>query len=130
MKPDAQLVKDETTPASFSRPKVVTQFTAGYVPPFDVASTIEKMLETVPPKYLNGLSEIVLTNTAGLPRKLRRSVTKSRGRKVKIVETAGLYHQAWKGRQAWIEIFVDNALGAPPQGWLRWLWRRGLFREG
>jgi hypothetical protein len=53
-------------------------------------------------------------------------VTKSRGRKVKIVETAGLYHQAWHGNPAWIEIFVDNAVGTPLGGWL---WRRGLFRE-
>ncbi|MDR3739031.1 MAG: hypothetical protein P4L40_08415 [Terracidiphilus sp.] len=95
-----------------------------------MASTVEKMLASVPPKYLNGLSEVVLTNTAGLPRKLRRSVTKSRGRKVRIVEARGLYHQAWHGKPAWIEIFVDNALGPPPGGWLRWLWLRGLFREG
>jgi hypothetical protein len=129
VKPAAQLVKEEAAPASFSRPKVVTQFTAGYIPPFDVVAAVEKMIETVPLKYLNGLSEIVLTNTAGLPRKLRRGVTKSRKRQVKFVETAGLYHQAWQGKPAWIEIFADNALGAPAGGWLRWLWSRGLFRE-
>ncbi len=129
MKQDAQFVKDGAALATFSRPKVVTQFTGGFVPPFNVAATVEKMVETVPPKYLNGLSEIVLTNTAALPRKLRRSVTKSRKRKVRIVETAGLYHQSWHGKQAWIEIFVDNALGAPPEGWLRWMWKWGLFRD-
>ena len=130
MKPGAQLVKDEATPASFSRPKVVTQFTAGYAPPFDVVATVEKMLDSVPPKFLNGLSEIVLTNTAGLSRRLCRSMTKSRGRKVRQAASAGLYFQAWKGRPEWIKIYVDNALGPLPEGWLRWLWRRGLFREG
>lgn len=129
MNPMAELAKNETAPLSVVRPEVVTQFTAGYVPPFDVASTVVKMIGTVPPKFLNGLSEVVLTNTAGLPRKLRRSVTKSRKRKVKIVETAGLYHQARHGRQAWIEIFVDNALGSLPQGWLRWLWSLSVLRE-
>lgn len=128
MKPDAQIVKDEGPPASFGRPKVVANFTAGFVPPFDVAASVEKMLDSVPPKYLNGLSEIVLTNTAGLSRKLRRSITKSRKRKVEIVRASGLYHRAWQGKQAWIEIFVDNALGALPGAWLRWLWRRRLFR--
>lgn len=126
MKPDAQLEEAEAAPASSSRPKVVTQFTAGYEPPFDVAATVEKMLETVPPKYLNGLSEIVLTNTAALPRKLRRSMTKSRGRKVRQAASAGLYFQPWNGRPAWIKIYVDNTLSA----WERGLWLRlSYFRE-
>jgi hypothetical protein len=126
MKPDAQSVTDEAAPASFSRPKVVTQFTAGYVPPFDVAATVEKMLETVPPKFLNGLSEIVLTNTATLPRKLRRSVTKSRGRKVKQAEARGLYFQEWNNQPAWIQIYVDNTL----RNWERGLWLKlSYFRE-
>jgi hypothetical protein len=129
VKPDDPETKEETAVPSFALPEVVSDFRGGYTPPFDVAGVVEKMLASVPPKYLNGLSEVVLTNTKGLPRKLRRSVTKSRKRKVKIVETAGLYHQAWQGRQARIEIFVDNALGAPHGVWLRWLWRGGLFKE-
>jgi hypothetical protein len=126
MKADAQLVKDEAAPVSFGRPKVVTQFTAGYVPPFDVVATVEKMLETVPPKYLNGLSEVVLTNTAGLSRKQRRSMTKSRGRKVKQSASAGLYFQAWNGRPAWIQIYVDNTL----RNWERGFWLKlSFYRE-
>ncbi|HTW79140.1 MAG TPA: hypothetical protein VME23_06350 [Terracidiphilus sp.] len=126
MKPDAQTTKNEAPPASLGRPKVVTDFTAGYLPPFDVAAKIEKMLDPIPLKYLNGLSEIVLTNTAGLPRKLRRSVTKSRKRKVRAAEALGLYYQKWKGRPAWIKIYVDNTL----RNWESGIWLKlGFFRE-
>lgn len=77
------------------------------------------MLESVPPKYLVGLSEVVLTNSSGLSRKLRRSVTKARKRKVRIVEARGLYHPAWHGSHAWVQIFVDNTLKHWEKGW--WL---------
>lgn len=103
---------------SSQRPTVITNFT-GYTPPFDVVPIVERMLASVPPKYLVGLSEVVLTNSSGLPRKLRRSVTKSRKRKVKVAEAAGLYHQAWQGNRAWIEIFVDNMMRALEASW--WL---------
>jgi hypothetical protein len=106
-------------------PKVITNF-SGYTPPFEVAPTIERMLASVPPKYLVALSEVVLTNSSGLPRKLRRSVTKSRKRKVKIAEARGLYHPAWNGNRAWIEIFIDNTLRNWEKGW--WLSLRS-YRE-
>ena len=124
---DATLVTSADAAASSSqRPRVVTAF-SGYAPPFDVVPIVEKMLESVPPKYLVGLSEVVLTNTSGLPRKLRRSVTKARKRKYRIVECRGLYHQAWHGKPAWIEIFVDNTL----KHWEKGLWLKVPFiREG
>src|SRR5271157_4120830 len=84
---------------SSQRPKVITYF-SGYTPPFDVVPIVERMLASVPPKYLIGLSQIVLTNSSGLSRKLRRSVTKARKRKVRIVEAGGLYHPAWNGNLA------------------------------
>jgi hypothetical protein len=90
-------------------PKVVVHF-SGYKPPFDPVPIIERMLQSVPPKYLVGLSEVVLTNTAGLSREMRRSVTKARKRKVRVAESLGLYRQAWQGKPAWIQIFVDNTL--------------------
>jgi hypothetical protein len=99
-------------------PKVVAHFD-GYQPPFDPVPIIERMLKSVPPKYLVGLSEVVLTNSSGLPRGMRRSVTKARGRKVRIVEARGLYRQAWQGKPAWIQIFVDNVLKGWEKGW--WL---------
>jgi hypothetical protein len=119
---------DETKAYAAARPRVVTRFW-DYSPPFDVASIVERMLGSVPPRYLLGLREIVLTNKAGLSRSRRRSVTKSRGRKVKIMTTRGLYHPTWKGKQAWIEIFVDSTLGVYEKGFWRSLLLLGYFRE-
>jgi hypothetical protein len=106
-------------------PTVITSF-SGYSPPFDPVPIVERMLASVPPKYLIGLKEVVLTNTSDLSRKRRRSVTKSRRRKVRIVEARGLYHSAWNGNRAWIEIFVDNTFKNWERGW--WLSFR-LYRE-
>jgi hypothetical protein len=97
----------------------VVEHYSGYKPPFDVTRLVARMLDSIPPKYLNGLSEIVLTNPAGLSRHRRRSVTKARGRKVRIAEARGLYHPAWNGKPAWIEIFVDKTLLGWEKGW--WL---------
>jgi hypothetical protein len=95
----------------------------GYKPSFDPVPIIERVLKSVPPKYLVGLSEVVLTNSSGLSREMRRSVTKSRGRKVRVVEARGLYRQAWQGKPAWIQIFVDNAL----KGWEKRWWLKISF---
>jgi hypothetical protein len=106
-------------------PRVVERYSE-YTPPFDVKSPVEKMVRSVPPNYLVGLEEIILTNTAGLPRKFRRRVTKSRKKTVKMIKARGLYHPAWKNRRAWIEIFVDNTFRIWERGW--WLKFR-LHRE-
>lgn len=118
MNDDRLETTENVVAVSSQRPKVITNFT-GYTPPFDVVPIVERMVASVPPKYLAGLKEIVLANASGLPRKLRRSVTKARKRKVRIVEAGGLYHQAWNGSRAWIEIFVDNKLRQWEKGW--WL---------
>jgi hypothetical protein len=98
-----------------------------YEPPFDPAPIVRRMLESLPKKYLLGLVEVVLTNSSALSRKRRRSVTTSRRRKVRVIEAAGLYHPAFKGKLAWIEIFVDTTL----RGWEKGLWLRiPLIREG
>jgi hypothetical protein len=110
-----------------SLPRVVTDFAGDYKPPFDVVKCVEAMLRSVPEKYLVGLSEVVLTNTAGLPRKMRRAMTLSRGKKVRQASALGLYHQAWKNRPAWIQLYVDNILC----GWEGGFWLRfRLLREG
>jgi len=116
---------DSAIATSSNIPKVVAHFD-GYKPPFDPVPIIERMLESVPPKYLVGLSEVVLTNSTGLSRKMRRSVTKARGRKVRVVEARGLYRQAWQGKPAWIQIFVDNSLKGWEKGW--WL-KLGFQRD-
>jgi len=118
MKTNTTSVVTDDSSSSFSRPKVVCDFLGGYEPPINVARIAEEMLDSVPPKFLNGLAEVVLTNTAGLPRKLRRSVTKSRGRKVRKASSLGLYHPAWNNHQAWIQIYVDNTL----KYWAEWFW--------
>jgi hypothetical protein len=123
---DSALGSEPATAAA--RPLVVEGYW-DYTPPFDATEVIEGMLRSVPQKYLLGLKEVVLTNKNSLPRKRRRSVTKSRGRKVKIAAARGAYHQAWKGKQAWIEIFVDNALSVYDKGFWRVLLHFGYFRE-
>lgn len=107
-------------------PKVIASYSSGYRPPFDVTTIAERMVDSVPPKYLVGLSEVVLTNASGFSRKRRRSVTKSRKKKVKTRTALGVYHPAWKGRAPWIEIFVDNALSRLGKGLLL---KFSLFRE-
>lgn len=101
--------------AKKSTSPVITCSFSDYKPPFNVGRAVRLMLDSVPAKYLVGLSDVVLTNKASLSRNRRRSVTKSRGRKVKVMNAAGLYHAAFNGRPAWIEIFVDAAL----RNWIR-----------
>jgi hypothetical protein len=100
-------------------PNITTSY-SGYDPPFDLVPIVRRMLESVPEDYLLGLGEVVLTNASGLARKRRRSVSKSRRRKVSMMEARGLYHPAFNGSHAWIEIFVDNTLRGRETGW--WLW--------
>jgi hypothetical protein len=117
----------ESIMAAWARPRVVERYT-GYTPSFDVKAAVEKMVATVPSKFLVGLEEVVLTNTADLPRRVRRAVTKSRRKKVRMIEARGLYHPAWKNRPAWIEIFVDNTLRAWERGWwLKFPWYREIL---
>jgi hypothetical protein len=88
-------------------PSVTAAF-SGYEPPSNVVVMAQRIVDSVPEKYLQGLTEVVLTNAGALSRNRRRSVSKSRGRKVRIKEARGLYHPASQQRGAWIEIFVDN----------------------
>jgi len=111
---------NEDVPAkgSKSRSVRITEIYHEYTPPFAVEPIVRRMLDSVPEKYLKALSEVVLTNTSGLSRARRRSVTKSRNRKVRQATALGLYHPAWKAQPAWIEIFVDNTL----RRWERGFW--------
>jgi hypothetical protein len=90
-----------------------------YKPPFDVRPLLSRMLRSVPPEYLAGLGSVVLTSTDTLSRKRRRSKTRSRKHPLKEVQARGLYHCAWAGETAWIEIFVDRILNGWERGW--WL---------
>ena len=83
----------------------------GWQPPFDAERVVEGLLDRLPDHYLAGLDSVVLTCAGRMGRRRRRGLTRSRGRKVKIAECLGLYHRAWRGRRAWIELFVDNIAG-------------------
>jgi hypothetical protein len=126
MKLDGSSVVETPGAKAPACPIVIASF-SDYQPPFDPAPIVRRMLESVPEKYLLGLGEVVLTNASGLPRKRRRSITKSRRRKVSVIEARGLYHPAFNGSRAWIEIFVDNTLRGWENGW--WL-RIPLLGEG
>jgi hypothetical protein len=121
-----------TPPERTELPSIITAF-SDYEPPCNVIALSRRIIDSVPKEYLQGLTQVVLTNTENLARGRRRSVTKSRGRKVRIREARGLYHPASHQCGAWIEVFVDNVLNQRGQGWDgwkgRWLQRSNWFRE-
>ena len=103
----------------------VVEAYSGWRPPFSVRSVVEHLIGQVPPHYLIGLSHVVLTNSGSLTGDRRRGSTLSRGRKVRLVDAAGLYHQAWRNTPAHVELFVDRMLGDCPY----WLFRSRFVRE-
>jgi hypothetical protein len=81
----------------------------------DARAAVEELLRSVPDEHLGGLWRIVLTNSAALTGKRRRSWSWWRGRKARHVDVRGLYHQEWRGDPAWVELFVDKIVeGTPP----------------
>ena len=100
----------ETTP-------VIQENFKNYIPPKHTRSVVESLLLEVPAKYLTGLGIVVLTNSDNGNRKKRRQKTLSRGRKVAVKDCRGLYLQQWQGRDARIELFIDNIVGYLPH-WL------------
>src|ERR1700674_1200532 len=81
----------------------------------DVLRSVERMLRATPPRYLVGLSRVVLRDAGGLRRKerLTRKRLEHKGR-VRM----GEYHHAVRGSQARIELFVDEILYQDSQPWL------------
>jgi hypothetical protein len=106
-------------------PLVIESF-SGYEPPFNPTPVVRRMLASVPRNYLAGLSAVVLSNTSGLSGRRRKTKVKSRKRKVGLTVANGLYHPAFRGRPAWIEIFVDNALRDSEK---RWWFRLPYIRD-
>ena len=66
---------DETKAYAAARPRVVTRFW-DYSPPFDVASIVERMLGSVPPRYLLGLRDCSSLTKPGSRAAAGRSVTR------------------------------------------------------
>jgi hypothetical protein len=72
------------------------------------------MLGTIPEKYLIGLGSVVLTNERALTGLCARSMTWSQGKKVSAAKARGLYHGAWRGDLAWIELRIDSIFPTYP----------------
>lgn len=111
-------------PSKRQNVKVVEQY-RDWTPVVQITPVVERLLRTLPQRYLAGIRTVVVSNASGLNRARRRSVTRSRKRKVKIVESRGLYHQAHGGDPAWIELFVDNIFAGEP----RCSWRLPFWRD-
>lgn len=97
-----------------SSPRVVEQYGA-WRPPIDLVPVVERLLASVPEKYLAGLAKVVLGDCAGMGRGSRRAKTRRRGRKILVRECQGFYHAGGAGNGAWIEILVDNIFAAEPK---------------
>jgi hypothetical protein len=95
-------------------------------PPVSVAHAVTQMIEGVPERFTAGMDSIILTNASGLNHSDRRSKVTAAGHKVRIAESGGLYHQAWKGKPAWIELFIDNIFAGIPQRALRFSFLRDM----
>jgi hypothetical protein len=103
----------------------ITEAYRGWTPPSYVLATVEGLTAAIPPKYLAGLSVILLTNQAAMNHDRRRGKTLSRGRKVSLTRCLGLYHPARKGQRAWIELFVDQVI----RQWPDFVGKVSFFRE-
>lgn len=79
-----------------------------WTPPATFRQSVERLLKYVPQQYLLGIDAIWLTDSRTLNRARRRQRTRVRGRRVRLSESSGLYHAAWKGQPAWIELFADR----------------------
>ena len=79
-------------------------------PEVSVLSCVVRLVESVPSRYLSGLDSVVLTNAAALNHSRRRRKVRSKGKKVRLARCRGLYHRAWHGNDAHIELFIDNIL--------------------
>jgi hypothetical protein len=108
-----------------TKPIAIIEAYRGWSPPFDTVDIVKKLLSSVPERYLIGLRRIVLANRGGFNNERRRQATRSRGKKVRVAHCLGLYHQAFQGRSASIEIFVDAIAEHSPS----WALRVPLIRE-
>jgi hypothetical protein len=88
-----------------------------YRAPGWVRPTVERLLGSLSPQHVAGLSAVVLTDSATADaRKVRRPRRNRRG------VVLGRYHPAWTGNQPWIEIVVDRVVASCPRyvAWLQW----------
>ncbi len=95
-------------------------------PPFDAVATVERLLSSVPKKYLAGLRAITITTSEDLSGKRRRTVYRYRsGSRVAYRDALGFYQQKWRSDEARIVLLIDNIV----EGWPRWLFWFALPRD-
>src|SRR5690349_6241043 len=100
------------------RVKIVEAY-VNYTPVLNYPLMVERLLSTVPDKYLMGLDSVVLSNLSGAPRRERTGTIRRKKRRIKRADVAGLYHPTWRGQQPWIQLFVDQIV-MPPRSF-RWI---------
>ncbi len=98
----------------------IKEFYRGYEPPVNASTTVRRLLEGVPEKYVRGLGSVVVTNLSGQPRRNRLGKTTSRGRRVPQSRVLGRYHRKWKGESPWIELYIDQIFRRLPR-WAIWI---------
>jgi len=81
-----------------------------YSPPVNASAVVHELLSSVPSKYLQGLSCVVLTNQSALSRRDRKGKVWSRKRKFNKSRILGRYHRAppRSHYSPWIELRVDK----------------------
>jgi hypothetical protein len=100
------------------RVKIVESY-VDYKPTLNYRNMVERLLATVPEKYLIGLDSVVLCNFSGLPQREKVGKIRRKKNRFRRDNVAGLYKQAWRGQPAWIQLFVDK-IDMPPRP-LRWI---------
>ena len=90
-----------------------------------IKEVVTELLLSVPPHHIRGLGFVLLTDSASLSRERKREKHTYAGKKKHVVDTPMLYHWAWQGQPAWIEVFVDHLNHEMP----RYGWRIPIVRE-
>jgi hypothetical protein len=94
-------------------PVLIIEAYKDYRPRAWVRGAVEKLLLTVPPKYLMGLASVVLTNSEGQARRDRRRRFSSRGRRIPSSRVQAFYSPASRRKHPHIQIYVNRVLKYP-----------------
>jgi hypothetical protein len=97
----------------------------GWTPPIDFRYVVNRLLRHVPEQYLGGISTVILTDSRTLNRARRRRKRRVKGKRFRLSEGLGIYHGAWQGQPAWIELFADRIVANEDKRTLRF----PLFRD-
>lgn len=79
-----------------------------YAPPSWVGTTVVRLLDSLLPEHVMGLSSIVLTESS---KTANVKMHRKGGRKYRPNQRLGFYRPAWRGEPPAIYLIVDNILG-------------------